>query len=253
MAEKRKAIPKRIRFEVFKRDKFTCQYCGKMAPEVVLEVDHIKPVSKGGSNELLNLITSCQDCNRGKSNIELSDDSVVKRQQAQLQEIAERKEQLEMMLEWRESLKDLTEDYIDAVNDIFESATPWVMNETGRKKVKKWIKEFSLEEVLDATEIALDYYYTGSSESWNIAFNKIPGICYINRTQKDNPQLYYANYTIKALRNKGCYCDDTKIKRFFKDNEISSDDFEEIKLILKESKNWTYFRQNVEQSLGLCI
>ena len=82
MAE-RKTLSKKIRFEVFKRDKFTCQYCGRMAPDVVLEVDHIKPISKGGTNDILNLVTSCKDCNRGKSNIKLSDDSVVKKQQMQ--------------------------------------------------------------------------------------------------------------------------------------------------------------------------
>lgn len=56
---KRTPIPKSTRFEVFKRDKFTCQYCGATAPNVILEVDHIKPVSKGGSNDLLNLVTAC--------------------------------------------------------------------------------------------------------------------------------------------------------------------------------------------------
>lgn len=47
---KRKSISKKLRFEVFKRDSFTCQYCGKMAPDVVLEVDHINPVASGGEN-----------------------------------------------------------------------------------------------------------------------------------------------------------------------------------------------------------
>ena len=88
MAEtKRKGIGKKTRFEVFKRDKFTCQYCGKSAPEVVLEIDHIQPVSKGGANGIMNLVTSCRDCNRGKSNRELSDDSVIKKQQEQLKEL----------------------------------------------------------------------------------------------------------------------------------------------------------------------
>jgi len=32
----RKTISKKIRFEVFKRDSFTCQYCGKSAPEIIL-------------------------------------------------------------------------------------------------------------------------------------------------------------------------------------------------------------------------
>ena len=50
---KRKSINKKIRFEVFKRDNFTCQYCGKSAPNVILEIDHITPVSKGGNNDLI--------------------------------------------------------------------------------------------------------------------------------------------------------------------------------------------------------
>jgi len=57
----------RTRFQVFRRDKFTCQYCGRSAPNVILHADHIHPLSKGGDNSLENLITSCQDCNLGKS------------------------------------------------------------------------------------------------------------------------------------------------------------------------------------------
>lgn len=60
----RKPISKKIRFEVFKRDKFTCQYCGRSAPDVILEIDHLNPVINGGDNDILNLVTSCRDCNR---------------------------------------------------------------------------------------------------------------------------------------------------------------------------------------------
>ena len=70
---KRKTIGDKLRFEVFKRDQFKCQYCGKAAPDVVLNVDHINPVSKGGENDILNLVTSCEDCNSGKSDRLLSD------------------------------------------------------------------------------------------------------------------------------------------------------------------------------------
>lgn len=45
---KRTDLTKRIRFEVFKRDKFTCQYCGQESPEVILNVDHVDPVANGG-------------------------------------------------------------------------------------------------------------------------------------------------------------------------------------------------------------
>ena len=58
---------KKKRWEVFKRDKFTCQYCGRFAPNVILHVDHIVPKSKGGKNDLNNLIAACEDCNYGKS------------------------------------------------------------------------------------------------------------------------------------------------------------------------------------------
>lgn len=56
----------KLRFQIFQRDNFTCQYCGKKAPEVILEIDHKYPKSKGGLNQAENYITSCRDCNIGK-------------------------------------------------------------------------------------------------------------------------------------------------------------------------------------------
>lgn len=250
MAEKRKTISKKLRFEVLKRDKFTCQYCGRMAPDVVLEIDHIKPVSKGGKNDIMNLITSCKECNRGKSNIELSDDSTIKKQQSQLQEIAERKEQLEMMLEWRESLNNFDEDCVNAVVDIFIENTNWGVSDHGKKTIKKWIKEFSLSEVLDAAETAIDTYYDGSEESWEAAFRKVSGICYVKRNQKDNPQLYYLNYTYKSLMNKGFYVDKAKLKVYIQENVLSSNDFEMLKDVIKVSRNWTDFKNRAENEIG---
>ena len=66
MPSKRTSLGKRERFSVFERDGFTCQYCGRMPPEVVLHVDHIIPVYEGGTNDRENLITSCDSCNLGK-------------------------------------------------------------------------------------------------------------------------------------------------------------------------------------------
>lgn len=69
---KRKNVPNRKRFEVFERDKFTCQYCGRSAPNVILEIDHVVPVSRGGNNDIANLVTSCKECNGGKASRKLS-------------------------------------------------------------------------------------------------------------------------------------------------------------------------------------
>ncbi|MBL8780053.1 MAG: HNH endonuclease [Alphaproteobacteria bacterium] len=60
-------LSKRVRFQVLLRDKFTCQYCGAKAPDVALQIDHIVPVSRGGSRDMSNLRTACEPCNAGKS------------------------------------------------------------------------------------------------------------------------------------------------------------------------------------------
>ena len=57
-----------MRFDVLRRDNFTCVYCGRKSPKVELQVDHIIPFSKGGLTELSNLRTACFECNIGKSN-----------------------------------------------------------------------------------------------------------------------------------------------------------------------------------------
>jgi hypothetical protein len=56
------------------RDKFTCKYCSvsvSQEPNLLLEVDHVKPVSKGGLSVESNLQTLCWRCNRTKSNKEV--------------------------------------------------------------------------------------------------------------------------------------------------------------------------------------
>jgi hypothetical protein len=72
MSAKRTAVSKRVRFEVFKRDAFTCQYCGAHPPKVLLHCDHIIAVANGGGNEEDNLVTACEPCNLGKSAVPLS-------------------------------------------------------------------------------------------------------------------------------------------------------------------------------------
>lgn len=56
-----------LRYDVLRRDNFRCRLCGRAAQDgVVLEVDHIIPVSKGGTSVYENLQTLCKECNRGK-------------------------------------------------------------------------------------------------------------------------------------------------------------------------------------------
>jgi hypothetical protein len=62
----RKSISARERIRIFRRDDYTCQYCGATGPMVPLHLDHVIPVSSGGGNNDRNLVTACQTCNLGK-------------------------------------------------------------------------------------------------------------------------------------------------------------------------------------------
>ena len=175
---KREAIPKGIRFEVFKRDKFTCQYCGQEAPDVILEVDHIVPVAEGGDNSLMNLITSCRDCNRGKGKKILSDDSVIKKQKAALDELQDRKEMIEMMAAWKKELFE-EEDYaINVINEYLGRISEWIMSDTAKKDVRRMLRRYGFAEVYESFQIAYEKYFFGDDDSWNYAFRKVGGILY---------------------------------------------------------------------------
>ena len=183
---KRKEITKKTRFEVFKRDRFTCQYCGRMAPDVVLEVDHIVPVAEGGGNEITNLITSCMECNRGKGKRKLSDDAVIKEQQSQLVELAERREQYEMIAQWRDELLNIEYDAALRAIDYWNKISKSNFTEVNAPKIQELIKTFGIHAVYDAMEIANNTYVRRMGMNRIDAFDKIGGICYNRAKKGDN-------------------------------------------------------------------
>lgn len=65
---KRNPIPQAFKHEVFKRDGYRCLECGATNKKCKLEIDHILPVAQGGTDELSNLQTLCEECNKAKSN-----------------------------------------------------------------------------------------------------------------------------------------------------------------------------------------
>jgi hypothetical protein len=180
MAERRMVTPK-IRFEVFKRDSFTCQYCGRTAPQVVLNVDHIKPVSKGGSNSILNLITSCFDCNSGKSNRELSDDAIITKQIDELKIMQAKREQLNLIMKWRDELKEMHADELLYANSTFEDTFSTTLTEYGKNMMSKLIKQFGFVEFLDALDIAATKKFRDGE-----ALKYIAGICWNRQKGKEN-------------------------------------------------------------------
>ena len=190
---KRKSLSKKTRFEVFKRDSFTCQYCGGKAPDVILEVDHINPVKEGGENDILNLVTSCLDCNRGKRDLKLSDTSVVEKQRKQIEELGERRQQLEMMLEWRDELKSLERDTakkaIDYWNDIINEYG-LTLSDVGEIGITKLVKKYGIVKVLDAMDIS-NSKYIKDEDSCRTAFKKIGAILYLSDAPEHKRKISY--------------------------------------------------------------
>jgi hypothetical protein len=179
---KRKEISTRTRFEIFKRDQFTCQYCGKKAPDVILNVDHIKPVSDGGTNHLLNLTTSCQACNGGKSDKLLSDSSAVERSRAQAELTEERRQQIKLMAEWQIELAQMNPE-LDAVNQALQVISKGhTLTEIGKKNMRKLLREFSVQEIIEALAIAWDQYTP------DVALSKVGGIAQNLKIQREDPE-----------------------------------------------------------------
>ena len=62
----RPTIPPNVRHQVFERDNYKCRQCGISKNDSPLEIDHIKPFSKGGPDTLENYQLLCKRCNRSK-------------------------------------------------------------------------------------------------------------------------------------------------------------------------------------------
>ena len=177
------ALSKSIRFEIFKRDNFTCQYCGRKAPEAILEIDHIIPKKENGTNKTYNLITSCFECNRGKSHKVLS--NKIAREDLHT-DIIDLKEQIEQIkfFEDLQMQRDLVE-----LKELEIILTYWykISEESNRgsgycegTSFKTFLKYLDIAEIKNAIDIT----YSKSRPNY---FKYFCGICWnLIKSEKDN-------------------------------------------------------------------
>lgn len=151
------AISKKRRFEVFKRDNFTCQYCGRKTPEVILEIDHIIPKKKKGKDDIQNLITSCFECNRGKGGTPLEKVFIRKDLKEDLYILAERELQLKeynrlLSKKRRRETSDLRK-IDEKIQELTEGKVTG-LNQYGQRSMKYFLSIFPIERIIEAWEIA---------------------------------------------------------------------------------------------------
>ncbi len=263
--EKRKGISKKVRFEVFKRDRFTCQYCGRKAPDILLQLDHIEPVAKGGTDDIINLVTSCFDCNMGKRDKKLDDNSEIEKQRKQLELLEERREQIELMLEWRKSLSTLHDKTVDIVKEYAEKKIcPFTINDNGKNKLVNLVRRFEVDEILGAIDISASTYLKCSDKTGELIqesverfLDKLGGIlfnrnlnplqqkiAYIKNTAKRSCPYYFDSKRASILLNKYVYA--LRNSWNYDDDAIIHDLDTEVLSATIESRNWSDWQAKIQ-------
>lgn len=185
---KRKSTGKRQRFNIFKRDRFTCQYCGRTPPTVVLVIDHILPIAAGGGEEDSNKITSCEACNQGKADGLLT--TIPQAIDAQLAAQVDRQEQLreynKFLLAARKELDDTAREIGTYWNDRLTPSTAgkFTFGADRRTSVRRFLERLPVSELFDAVDIAFSRKppHRGGDED---TFKYFCGICWSKITQRE--------------------------------------------------------------------
>lgn len=149
MSVHRVAIGKRLRFQIFARDEFTCRYCGRKSDAVQLHVDHVVPVAEGGTNDIENLVTSCVECNLGKGAKPLNQHVPTDMDRLRmLQEFREQQEQIVLAGKARDAQQGARQylvNYVCTACGVEETPKEGInilmrfMAEHGAKEVCRWI------------------------------------------------------------------------------------------------------------------
>lgn len=252
----RRAIKKSVRFDVFKRDSFTCQYCGQKAPEVVLEIDHITPVSDGGGNDILNLVTSCRDCNSGKSDKSLSDTSRLDKQRSQLEELEQRRQQLEMLHDWHSSLIGIDEQAADLAADLWFKSTHrdgLLLTNEAKEELRRLIKRNGFDAVCKAIREAADAVERSAMDHRDACcewFWKIGRIVSTNKIEAKDPGTSRLLYIRGILRKRCPYLNESWCIALLKQAKDAGMCLDWMESFAKQVTSWSQFRDVVSETLN---
>ena len=244
------SVNKKARFEVFKRDKFTCQYCGKKAPEVILHADHLEPKSKGGSDDFLNLVTACVDCNQGKSDRVLSENTVLEKKQNQLEQLQERREQIEMLRDWERELTTLSIQELELIAEKIANRTGRTLSEWGRDRILPLIRKHGIEEVLKVVEETFSAFYGSGNETKDacVFAAMLNGLKYKLRGGKSpNSRIQY----LSGILNRRINMSKTRWAFFTDRMNNYSGDLEKLIEAAKKINSWESFLELTESTKNI--
>jgi hypothetical protein len=252
----RETIRKSVRFAVFKRDSFTCQYCGQKAPDVVLEIDHITPVARGGDNSLLNLVTACRPCNAGKSDKALSDSSAVEKARRQADDSQERLRQIQMIADWHASLIDIDTKAVERLESLwFQSVNAeegTYLVEAARDEMRSVIKRYGFDVACQGVVQAAARYSRKSTSldqdmARSEAFWSIAKICSVLKADRNDPGVARLFYIRGILRKRLQYMHEgacISLLKQAREYGVCIDWMEELS---KSVSSWTQYRNAIDE------
>lgn len=176
---KRTAIGPKKRFEIFKRDLFTCQYCGRTPPQVVLEVDHVIPVVDGGTNAEVNLITSCWECNSGKGGNSL--EQVTQPIEKRLEIAKEKKKQVKAFEAWQIKEREELERNAGNVGNYFlvsiygDEYKGRTVDDEKQRSIRRFLKDLSKIDLMEAVDVTARLC---RDRSYQDTFRYFCGVCW---------------------------------------------------------------------------
>lgn len=179
VSSERIPLSKKKRFDIFRRDAFTCRYCGKTPPAVMLVVDHIISVRDGGNNASGNLATSCVECNQGKgaqslSQKEMTQDERLTIMQEQMEEVTSAKLAVDV-LNANQHLRTSLESYVEQVLGLHRLLPATISS------LVNLTREFSIEKVVEWIDCAAN---SVNYQSENNVIRYIHGCA--KKTRQDN-------------------------------------------------------------------
>lgn len=242
-----------LRRLILERDEFTCTECGQQVPRVLLYIDKIlspeSEVAFDGQPEEDKYTCLCESCYK-QAHGHLQFKAATR--------TAERRKQLEMMVEWRRENKSLASDtnayLIDYINGKIE---PYSLTKQGAQNVRKAIRKSNFTTALDAIDETFDHYITYDNgddinqKSVNTFINKIGGYLYINSLPPVEREIYHV---CNSCRSHFDYWNPQKGKAYVEEYVSALRDYgwDEFQILddlknelLKESnkkKNWSEWR-----------
>lgn len=200
-------IDSKLRFEIFKKDLFTCQYCGRSAPEVELQVEHIIAKANGGTDDIDNLMTSCSQCNYAKNANPISDKlyttNLFEKHIKDISDIKKRKAQFELITLYKKELAELESMEVKEILSLIPEDTTNQYSQHAFR-IKNLIKKYGFNIVYDATERCVNKLFDTDTKillAWRVDFY-LPIMCKILVDKDIDINSFEIKYLIEVIKEK---------------------------------------------------